>query len=252
MSYAEQRYQAWSFRYELLFPKWGGQGGSWGQWPCLCCSTSKSQTPIQLLAYKKWLIHIYLLGHWVHQNEYDLGKIQTCGDGWRGTFWAMEFQEESLPGKSRVVFHLVTSKLTLGFPGGSMGKNPPANSGDAGGSGSILRNLPWNRKWQPTQVVLFGKFHGQRRLVGYSPWGHKESDMPEHLSMYKLTPGKPESTTLPLPYTQSPVLTQKIWRRKVGVWMWGSGFQSLDLSVHSWWPGASHFPCFSKEECQTR
>ena len=53
----------------------------------------------------------------------------------------MEFQEESLPGKSRVVFHLVTSKLTLGFPGGSMGKNPPANSGDAGGSGSILREL---------------------------------------------------------------------------------------------------------------
>ena len=40
-----------------------------------------------------------------------------------------------------MVFHLVTPKLTLGFPGGSMGKNPPANSGDAGGSGSILRQL---------------------------------------------------------------------------------------------------------------
>ena len=25
-----------------------------------------------------------------------------------------------------------------------------------------------------------GKFHGQRRLVGYSPWGHKESDKTEH------------------------------------------------------------------------
>ena len=34
-------------------------------------------------------------------------------------------------------------------------------------------------KWQPTPVFLPGKFHGQRRLAGYSPWGHKESDMTE-------------------------------------------------------------------------
>ena len=39
-------------------------------------------------------------------------------------------------------------------------------------------DLPsWKRKWQPTPVFLPGKFHGRRRLVGYSPWGHKESDM---------------------------------------------------------------------------
>ena len=29
-------------------------------------------------------------------------------------------------------------------------------------------------------VFLPGKFHGQRSLVGYSSWGHKESDMTEH------------------------------------------------------------------------
>ena len=34
----------------------------------------------------------------------------------------------------------------------------------------------WRRKWQPTPVFLPEKFHGQRNLVGYSPWGHKESD----------------------------------------------------------------------------
>ena len=34
----------------------------------------------------------------------------------------------------------------------------------------------WRRKWQPTQVLLPGKFHGWRNLVGYSPWGCKESD----------------------------------------------------------------------------
>ena len=31
----------------------------------------------------------------------------------------------------------------------------------------------WKRKWQPTPVFLPGKSHGQRSLVGYSPWGHK-------------------------------------------------------------------------------
>ena len=32
------------------------------------------------------------------------------------------------------------------------------------------------RQWQPTPVFLPREFHGQRSLVGYSPWGHKESD----------------------------------------------------------------------------
>ena len=39
--------------------------------------------------------------------------------------------------------------------------------------------IPWRRKWQPTPVFLLGKFHGQKSLVGYSPWGHKESGMTE-------------------------------------------------------------------------
>ena len=36
--------------------------------------------------------------------------------------------------------------------------------------------IPWRRKWQSTPVFLPGKSYGQRSLVGYSPWGHKESD----------------------------------------------------------------------------
>ena len=39
--------------------------------------------------------------------------------------------------------------------------------------------IPWRRKWQPTPVLLPGEFHGGRRLVGYSPWGRKESDTTE-------------------------------------------------------------------------
>ena len=40
---------------------------------------------------------------------------------------------------------------------------------------SLGQEDPWNSKWQPTLVFLPGKFHGQRSLEGYSPWGHKES-----------------------------------------------------------------------------
>ena len=35
--------------------------------------------------------------------------------------------------------------------------------------------------WQPTPVFLPGKYHGQRNLLGYSPWGCKESDRTEQL-----------------------------------------------------------------------
>ena len=37
--------------------------------------------------------------------------------------------------------------------------------------------IPWRRKWQPTPVLFPGKFHGQRNLVDYSPWVHKDLDM---------------------------------------------------------------------------
>ena len=39
--------------------------------------------------------------------------------------------------------------------------------------------IPWRRIWQPTPVFLPREFRGQRRLVGYRPWGHKESDLTE-------------------------------------------------------------------------
>ena len=39
------------------------------------------------------------------------------------------------------------------------------------------------RKWQPTPVPFPGKSHGQRSLVGCSPWGHTESGMTERLTL---------------------------------------------------------------------
>ena len=35
---------------------------------------------------------------------------------------------------------------------------------------------PLEKEWLPTLVFLPGEFYGQRRLEGYNPWGHKESD----------------------------------------------------------------------------
>ena len=41
-------------------------------------------------------------------------------------------------------------------------------------------------QWQPTPVLLPGKSHGWRSLVGYSPWGLKESDTTERLHFISL------------------------------------------------------------------
>ena len=44
--------------------------------------------------------------------------------------------------------------------------------------------MKWRRQWHPTPVLLPGKSHGWRSLVGCSPWGGKESDMTEWLHFH--------------------------------------------------------------------
>ena len=62
-----------------------------------------------------------------------------------------------------------------------MVKNSPANAGDIRDKGSIpgWGRSPWRRAWQPTALFMPGESHGQRRLVGYSAWGHEELDTAE-------------------------------------------------------------------------
>ena len=52
----------------------------------------------------------------------------------------------------------------------------------------LSREDPLERKWQPTPVPLPGKSHGQRSLVGCSPWDHKESGMTERLTLWSVPP----------------------------------------------------------------
>ena len=71
--------------------------------------------------------------------------------------------------------------------GGSVLKNPLANAADTdlipGSEGS-----PRVGNGQPTPVFLPGKSHGQRSLVGYTPWGSKESDTTERLHFLSNNP----------------------------------------------------------------
>ena len=67
-----------------------------------------------------------------------------------------------------------------GFPGGAEGKASACSAGDPGsipGSGGC----PGEGNGNPFQLLFPGESHGWRRLVGYSPWGHKESDTTEWL-----------------------------------------------------------------------
>ena len=63
-------------------------------------------------------------------------------------------------------------------------KNPPANVGDTRDMSLIPGSgrSPGEGNGNPTPEFLPGKFYGQRSLVGYSPWGHRESDTTEQLS----------------------------------------------------------------------
>ena len=73
--------------------------------------------------------------------------------------------------------------ITWSFPGGSDGKEPACNAGDPG-SIPRSRKIPWKREWLLTLAFLHGEFHGQRNLVGYSPWGRKELDATERLILF--------------------------------------------------------------------
>ena len=86
------------------------------------------------------------------------------------------------------VWVLLTTYLSIipGFPGGSDGKSICLHGGRTG-LDSWVRKMPWRRKWQPTPVLLPGKFHGWRSLVGYNPWGRKESDTTELLHFLYLS-----------------------------------------------------------------
>ena len=71
------------------------------------------------------------------------------------------------------------SKNRLGFPGVSSSKDPACQCWrhKRHWFHPWVMKIPWRRAWQPSPIFLPGEFHGQRSLAGYSPWGHKDSDV---------------------------------------------------------------------------
>ena len=67
----------------------------------------------------------------------------------------------------------------MDFPGSSDGKASAYNEGDLGLIPELGRSDPLEKGLVTTSVFLPGKSHGWRSLVGYSPWGRKESDKTE-------------------------------------------------------------------------
>ena len=72
-----------------------------------------------------------------------------------------------------------------GFPGGSDGKESTCSAEDLGLIPGLGRS-PGGGHGNPFQYSHLETSHGQRSLVGYSPWGHKDSDTTEQLIAYEV------------------------------------------------------------------
>ena len=71
---------------------------------------------------------------------------------------------------------------SMPYTDGSNSKESTCNAGGPRFDPGVGK-IPWRRKWQPAPVLLPGELHGQRILVGCSPWGHKDSDTTEWLTL---------------------------------------------------------------------
>ena len=164
---------------------------------------------------------------WLHSNN-QIAETHS----WTGCWWLGGPKEEKLEGshelslsQNPVKSHVPPSPLlndrVRGFPGGSEGLESACNGRDLGlirGSGKS----PGAREGLPTPVFLPREFHGQRSLVSYSPWGHKESDTAEWLTLSLFTfnnrssprstpPRDSYSTRSWSPFSMKPSLPKEFW-----------------------------------------
>ena len=102
---------------------------------------------------------------------------------------------------------------------------------------------PWRRAWQPTLVFLPGESHGQRSLVGYSPWGHRESDMTEQLSI--IAQGKNiKFHFVPTDKSRTPTILHRITPYKIIL-----GSKTLKHHAHTYLKCLYHLWLPSHEHC---
>ena len=101
------------------------------------------------------------------------GKEPACNEGDPGL----------IPGSGRSPGkrNRLPTPVFLGFPDGSAGKESVCNAGDPDSIPGLGRS-PGEGHGNPFQYSCLENTHGQRSLVGYSLWGHKELDRAEQLS----------------------------------------------------------------------
>ena len=97
--------------------------------------------------------------------------------------------------------------------------------------------LFWRRQWQPTPVLLPGKSHERRGLVGCSPWGHEESDTTEWLHfIFSLSCiGEGNGNPLQCSCLENPRDGGAWWAAVSGVaqsWTWLKRLSSSSSSIH--------------------
>ena len=97
----------------------------------------------------------------------------------QGTDWCsvikrrFSFSPTDYAQQPQLKFNRWFSITCIGLPGGISDKESACQCRRRRrcGFSPWVEKILWRRKWQPTSLFLPGKSHGQRRLVGYSPWG---------------------------------------------------------------------------------
>ena len=92
----------------------------------------------------------------------------------------------------------------MGLPLPQTVKNLPSCQCRRPGFSPWVGKISWRREWQPAPVFLPGELHGQWSLVGYSPWGPRESDTTE-----QLTHTRPNNNSLAIKQRQGSVVSPR-------------------------------------------
>ena len=120
--------------------------------------------------------HIIILSLCKSMNHNQKQKLKQAGTKSLSSLYPCNFQGKFHHGKSLIPLEGRNEENSRAFkrrhthPGGLNGKESACQCRRCGFD-PWVREILWRREWLPTPVFLPGKSHGQRSLVGYSPWG---------------------------------------------------------------------------------
>ena len=122
-----------------------------------------------------FFLNFYITGIWLIYIVKVMGLVISITSPFGSPIWSVKKTDGS--------WRITVDCCTLDFLGGPSGKEPTCQCRRHKRCrfDPWVGKVTWRRRdtWQPTPVFLPGEPHGQRSLVGYSPWGCKESDVIE-------------------------------------------------------------------------